>query len=111
METQLDQLLLAMKTKYQHNTRHNSRMYMEVDLGKEAAEMGLDDLSDKLSRVNALIPLKHAVQGMKVRIDGRTFINYVQFDSGITLPGFIAADTRLPHKRYVPWDSMICNFA
>jgi hypothetical protein len=27
---------------------------------------------------------------MKVRIDGRTFVNYAQYDSGIVVPGYVA---------------------
>jgi len=48
---------------------------------------------------------------MKVRIDGRTFVNYAQFDSGIAVPHYVARQVDLPHRAYVAKDSMICNFA
>ena len=47
---------------------------------------------------------------MKVRIDGRTFVNYAQFGSGVAVPGYVAGDSRKPHKTFIPNDSMICNF-
>ncbi len=110
MNNRLDELLTAMQTKYQHHSQPDARHYREVDMGREAAELGFADLSEKLSKINAIIPLKHALRGMKVRIDGRTFVNYVQFDSGITLPGHAVGDTGLPYRPYAAQDSMICNF-
>jgi hypothetical protein len=48
---------------------------------------------------------------MKVRIDGRTFINYAQFESGVVAPHYVASQVDLPHRAYIAKDSMICNFA
>ena len=59
----------------------------------------------------AIVPLKQTVNGMKVRIDGRTFVNYAQFESGIVVPNYVAGQADLPYKAYVAKDSMICNFA
>ena len=111
MNSQLDQVLTRMKDKYQDHILDNSGIYMEVDIGKEAEEIGLSDLKDKYRNVYAVIPLKKSLEGIKVLIDGRTFVNYVQFDSGIAAPGFIVKDSRLPYKKYVARDSMVCNFA
>ena len=47
---------------------------------------------------------------MKVRIDGRTFINYAQFNFGIVVPHHIAKQVNLHQRAYVARDSMICNF-
>ena len=58
----------------------------------------------------AIVPLKHPVSGMKVRIDGRTFVNYAQFESGVVVPNFIARDAGLSYKTFIPHDSMVCNF-
>jgi len=111
MINRMDELLTAMKTKYQHDAQHDSRHYKEVNMGQEAAELGFEDITEKLAKINAIIPLKNALHGMKVRIDGRTFVNYVQFDSGVTLPGHAVGDTQLPHKQYAAQDSMIFNFS
>jgi len=48
---------------------------------------------------------------MKVRIDGRTFVNYAQFESGIVTPNYVAERVDLPYRAYNARDSMICNFA
>ena len=45
-----------------------------------------------------------------MRIDGRTFVNYAHFDSGVAVPGYITKDVSMPHRTYIPNDSMICNF-
>lgn len=110
MNPKLDNVLKRIQDKHHHNIFSPSRHYMEVDIGKEAEEMGYGDLKDKYHKVYAVIPLKESVRGMKVRIDGRTFVNYVQFESGIAVPGYVARDSTLPHKAYAPQDSLICNF-
>lgn len=46
---------------------------------------------------------------MKVRIDGRGFSGYVQFESGMAVPGFLAKETGRPYRVYIPNDSMILN--
>ena len=56
-------------------------------------------------------PKKMPLMGMKVRIDGRTFVKYAQFDSGIVMPPYIARQANLSKRDYQAWDSMICNFA
>lgn len=48
---------------------------------------------------------------MKVRIDGRTFVQYRQFDSGVVVPGHVAQQSGLSHKSYQANDSMILNFS
>jgi hypothetical protein len=48
---------------------------------------------------------------MKVLIDGRTFVRYAQFDSGIAIPEYIAKDSEMAYKPFVPKESMILNFA
>ena len=48
---------------------------------------------------------------MKVQIEGRTFVNYAQFESGIVAPHYIANQVDLFHRAYIAKDSMICNFA
>jgi hypothetical protein len=45
-----------------------------------------------------------------VRIDGRTFVNYAEYDSGIAVPGYIAKALGGSYRTFVPNDSMICNF-
>jgi hypothetical protein len=84
---------------------------LEVPLGTRAGRLGLDDLRKRFKDTSVIVPLKQPLAGMKVRIDGRTFKNYVQLDCGIAVPGHIARLSALPFKAYVAPDSMILNFA
>lgn len=111
MENRLDQVLNRIRDKFQSNLSTDSRFYTDVDIGKVADDMGLADIREKYRNVYAVVPLKEAVSGIKVRIDGRTFVNYAQFDSGIAVPGFIVKDSRMPYRKYFPKNSMIYNFA
>jgi hypothetical protein len=72
--------------------------------------MGYADLGEKYRTASAIIPLNAPQHGMKVRIDGRTFVNYAEYDSGVAVPGYLAKATGRKYRAFVPNDSMICNF-
>jgi hypothetical protein len=95
---------------FKNNISENSRFYLEVNIGEQAAKYGHSDLGKKYDDKYAIVPLKHPVSGMKVRIDGRTFVNYAQFESGVVVPNFVAKDSGLSYKVFIPHDSMVCNF-
>jgi hypothetical protein len=57
------------------------------------------------------VPLKAPQQGMKVRMDGRTFVNYAEHQSGIAVPGYLAKEAGRSFKNFVPNDSKIFNFS
>lgn len=111
MENRLDQIITKITETYQNNIMKNARNYMEVNIGLEADKMGYRDLKEKYLKDFVVVPLKRAVPGMKVRIDGRAFANYAQFESGLAVPGYIAKKSLMPYAPYVPLDSMICNCA
>lgn len=110
MQRDLDKVLMSIGQKYGGQISATGRNYIEVDLGKQAETLGCQSLINKYERVNVIVPLLQPVKGMKVRIDGRTFINYAQFKSGIAVPDYVASDTGLPWKPFMPNDSMILNF-
>jgi hypothetical protein len=110
MNLKLAKILKEIGEKFCSQLSANARNYMEIDLGKQAEMMGYSDLKEKFQNVNVIVPLKNPVKGMKVRIDGRTFVNYAQFESGIAVPGYVASDTGLHYKPFIPNDSMILNF-
>jgi hypothetical protein len=87
-----------------------SRFYREVSIGEQSERLDLAKLKGTYRNVFAIVPLKQPAAGMKVRIDGRTFVNYAQFESGVVVPGYLADDTGLPYKPFTPHDSMILNF-
>jgi hypothetical protein len=73
--------------------------------------LGFSEAKAQYKNVCAIVPLKRPVSGMKMRIDGRTFVNYAQFESGIVVPNYVARNVDLPYRAYIAKDSMICNFA
>ncbi|MDY6903433.1 MAG: hypothetical protein SWH61_01995 [Thermodesulfobacteriota bacterium] len=111
MNNSLNTVISIIGDTYQNMMTDSARHYCEVNIGKRAEENGIADIPEHLGRVNAIVLLKHPVSGMKVRIDGRTFVDYAQFDSGIVVPGFVARETKLSHKPYIPRDSMVLNCA
>lgn len=111
MNKQLKQILDRISRKYSDNIMNSGRHYLEVNIGREARQMGVNDLPDLLGSADVVVPLKEPVPGMKVRIDGRTFVDYARFDSGLAAPGYVARAADLPHKPYTARDSMVLNFA
>ena len=110
MKTKLDQIIDTISNEYKDDLMACARNYLEVNIGQTAERMGYKDLKEKYDAVYAVVPIKSPKAGMKVRIDGRTFINYALFDKGVAVPGYIAKDASMPYKAYIPNDSMICNF-
>ena len=111
MNEYLSEILTRISEDYKNNTQSDSRYYIEVRLSQKATELGFADDDERYRNACAIIPLKQPVGGMKVRIDGRTFVNYAQFESGIVVSNYVAREVDLPHKPYIAKDSMICNFA
>jgi hypothetical protein len=110
MDDRLDRVLVRISEIHQNNILKNSRNYREVDIGRKAEDMGIPDIGRRYHNIYAIVPLRRPEAGMKVRIDGRTFIDYVQFDSGVAVPGYVAEHSGLRRSAFVPNDSMICNF-
>lgn len=110
MKNNLDKIIKKIGADHQDHISSGARNYKEVDLSQTALELGLTDAQDCLGNVKAIVPLRSPLEGMKVRIDGRTFVNYVQFETGVAVPGYVAKYSGLPHKAYEAWDSMILNF-
>ena len=110
MDNQLKDLMKSMELEYGGKIRRGARNYLEVNLAEKARKLGYGDLSEKFGAACAIVPLKDSQPGMKVRIDGRTFVNYAEYDSGIAVPGYLAKATGLNYRTFVPNDSMICNF-
>jgi hypothetical protein len=110
MNSRLDTVLTRIGDRYKEDIFIGARHYLEVDIGEVAEGLGFEDLVDRYRQVRAVVPLRSPVPGMKVRIDGRTFVNYSQFDSGVVVPGYVAEDASLPRRPWEANDSMILNF-
>jgi len=111
MDKKIDLVISAIGDTHHEKIAGDARHYLEVNIGKTARGLGFKDIADKFKDAYAIVPLARPVPGMKVRIDGRTFVNYAQYDSGVAVPGYVAQDGALPHKAYVPNHSMILNCA
>ncbi|MCF8028245.1 MAG: hypothetical protein K9K81_07755 [Desulfobacteraceae bacterium] len=111
MHKYLDRVIESISQTHQEQIHGGGRHYIEVCLGSAAEKMGYADLGEKFKNTWAIVPLKGPVSGMKVRIDGRTFVNYAQFDSGLAVPGYVTADTALAHHPYEAQHSMVLNCA
>ena len=111
MDDNLADMLIEIGDELKDQISAGSRYYLEVDIGKRAEKFGCSEFKKKYHGVYAIVPLKHPVNGMKVRVDGRTFVNYAQFESGIVLPSYLAKKVNLSYKTYIPNDSMIRIFA
>ena len=111
MENNLNTVIHKIGEDYKDNIRNDSRFYLEVSIARMAEELGFADIKECYKDAYAIVPLKQPLGGMKVRIDGRTFVNYFQFDSGVVVPQHVASQVDLPRKDYVAQDSMICNYS
>ena len=111
MNHKIDDILVTIGEEFSEDIQSGARHYLEVDIGRKADELGRPEIGEKFQKVYAVVPLKEPTEGMKVRIDGRTFVNYAQFESGVVVPGFVAKAAGLKYKTFIPLDSMILNFS
>ena len=111
MDNRLAHILNIIGEEYKGRIQKGSRHYLEVSIGKHAEMLGHTDLKEKYKHTCAIIPLSAPQKGMKVRIDGRTFINYNEHTSGIAIPGYLAREAGFSFKKFIPNESMICNFS
>lgn len=106
----LDRVLTYIGENHSDGIAKESRFYREINIGETAEKLGFSDLQNEYKDANAILLLKGAEPGMKVRIDGRTFVNYAQFNSGVVVPGHVAKNSSLPRRPYRVQDSMVLVF-
>jgi hypothetical protein len=110
MTNNLSEVITKIGEAYKDNIDGDSRYYLETSIAQKASDLGFTEVKERFKDVYAIVPIRQPVGGMKVRIDGRTFVNYAQFECGIVVPHFVASQVDLPHRDYTAKDSMICNF-
>ena len=110
MNNRISEIIKNIGENYRDHIQETGRHYLEVNLGQAAARMGITDLPEPLRSAEVVVPLKEPMPGMKVRIDGRTFVDYARFNSGLAAPGYVARAAGLPFTPYVAHDSMVLNF-
>jgi hypothetical protein len=110
MNDHLTDVLNRISDEYRNDIQRDSIHYREIDLGEKAGRLGYDELKGRFENVYAILPLKEPAAGMKVLIDGRTFVDYAQFESGVVVPGYVARAAGVPFAPYAAGESMILNF-
>ena len=110
MDNTLNSVIKKIEEDYKGMIQPDGRNYLEVNISQKAAEMGLSEIEECYRDTFAIVPLQGPVAGMKVRIDGRTFVNYDQFDSGVAVPNTVSRYSNLKYTPYTAQNSMICNF-
>ncbi len=110
MNRKINKVLDTIGESYRGKILKGSRHYLEVSIAQHAERLGHTDLKQKYRNTYAIVPLKTPQKGMKVRIDGRTFVDYAEHASGIAVPGYLAREAGRSFKAFAPQDSMICNF-
>jgi hypothetical protein len=110
MNKYLNSVIQEIEDDYRELIQADGRNYIEVSISDKAQEMGFSDIEASYRYATAIVPIKQPVDGMKVRIDGRTFVNYHQFLSGVAVPHYVSKATGFDHRPYKAQNSMICNF-
>jgi hypothetical protein len=110
MKDDIQKVLDSIREEFADLIEDGGRNYVEVNIGQRADSLGFSDLAERSRDAYAVVPLKAPQPGMKVRIDGRTFVNYAKDRAGIAVPGYLVSIADQGWKTYVPLDSMICNF-
>jgi hypothetical protein len=111
VKKKIDDILVTIGEEFRDDIQSGARHYLEVDIGQKAEELGHPEIGKKFRKVYAVVPLKEPAEGMKVRIDGRTFVDYAQFESAVVVPGYVARAAGLTYKTFIPLDSMVLNFS
>jgi hypothetical protein len=110
MDKRIVELIGRIEDEFGRQVKKGARHYLEVSIGQLADQKGYADLAEKYRTTCAVVPLDTPREGMKVRIDGRTFVDYAEYETGIAVPGYLAREAGRPYKTFLANDSMICNF-
>jgi len=110
MNEQLKTVLKHIQNEHKTRATTGARHYLNVDIGKTALKLGFKKLHDVYSNRDVVVSLKEPQPGMKVRIDGRTFVNYAEYSDGFAVPAPIAQKAGMAFKPFVANNSMILNF-
>jgi hypothetical protein len=107
----ISEIIKHINDQYRDSIHDTGNHYLEVNIGREAERMGLTGLPAPIQAADVVVPLREPVEGMKVMIDGRTFVDYARFESGLAAPGYVARAAGLPFTAYAAPESMVLNFA
>ncbi len=110
MEENLKKVLNYISKCYSDKAESGARHYLNANIGQAALALGFEKVYERYKNRDVVVSLKEPQPGMKVRIDGRTFVKYVEYANGFSVPEHIARFADLPYRKYIAQDSMILNF-
>jgi hypothetical protein len=110
MSNKLGEVLTKIAEEYREEISVESGTFLELDIGKEAEKLGYSNTAEKYRGRVAVVPLKRTLDGIKVMMDGRTFVDYAQLETGVVIPGYIAKEAALPSKHYEAPESIVRVF-
>ena len=110
MDKRLDMILTGIIDDYSDELSEDSIYFVDVNIGKRAAGLGYDDLGSQYRNTEAVVFVKGPKKGMKVMIDGRTFINYSSLGPGVAVPSHVAERTTLKHRPFTAAESLVRIF-
>lgn len=110
MKDNLQKVLEHIRITYKSMALKGGRHYMSVNIGGIARKMGYHDIEKNVADREVIIALKEPQPGMKVRIDGRTFVRYAEYADGFAVAEPIAVKAGMRYKPYTAQNSMILNF-
>jgi hypothetical protein len=110
MSNELREVLTKIAEEYRQEIWFESGTFLELDIGKEAEKLSYSNIAEKYRGIAVAVPLKRTLKGMKVMMDGRTFVDYAQLETGVVIPGHIAKEASLPNKHYQAPESIVRLF-
>jgi hypothetical protein len=110
MGNALAEVLMKIAEEYRDEISVGSGTFLELDIGEEAAKLGYSNIAEAYRGIAAAVPLKRPLNGMKVMMDGRTFVDYAQLETGIIIPRYVAEEAALPNKHYEAPESIVRVF-
>ena len=110
MDKRLDKILSGIIDDFRDELSDDSIYFVDVNIGQRAARMGYDDLGNQYKTTEAVLYVRNPKKGMKVMIDGRTFVNYACLGPGVAVPSHVAKQTAMKHKPFTAADSLVRIF-
>lgn len=110
MKNNIKKILEHVHKNYRSMAHKGGRHYMSVNIGDIARKLGYNNIEKDLADRDVVVALKEPQPGMKVRIDGRTFVRYAEYADGFAVAEPIAVKAGVSYKPYLAQNSMILNF-
>lgn len=114
MANEITDILNLIAADFEGNIQPDSNVYHLITMAKVAKLMDKSEYREKLRekypRFRAIVPLRNVSGGIKAEFKGSELSDYVQLNSGILVPEYIAKEAELPSTPYKPKEKIIVKF-